>query len=548
MLWKALQQCAESDQSDAAFAEISRRQLIEDIWLAARQERNAWLAARGREGKVVDSRDESRGDRVAVQQRAGGRAGLVERLHALVEESEAAIGALRVAMAIQTMRLAFMLEQRGRNRVRKRVVRDAVMTVEREQPQVIVQLVRALCGVREQGAIGGIPDMLRSWQCTAQLVSAVVADPVVAVESVSWEQLKGQKRRRRRAMVKFRWAGTWQSVMGRSVIKWRQQIGKEKQHRAGALVGAAACGVLALKRTMWLRLVGNFWLGSSGSSDGWQIEKKKIRGDGSGEGAGDAVRYDWKCVRCGWGGCSMEAGSTSCRKCEWQCRHWCEVAEHSIGESEQQQDSVLSAQPIDRVISKATRRRMIQGRTVLQESVQQWHLDAWKGEVVKMVGEGLSAGRVDVRRLVIKAVDTVVGKEVDGVVMPRPRLSVAVPEWAAVQAGRAATQEAALEGAEAPKAPSGMKQSAVERWLAVASRVAVRRSDYKMFKVAVVVLYMRLEQRYGTEAEYYKIMDEQGCNGGCNGGGRMEGYVEEREMQIEFADMWAGDEDGVVEH
>ena len=93
-------------------------------------------------------------------------------------------------------------------------------------------------------------------------------------------------------MVKFRWAGTWQSVMGRSVIKWRQQIGKEKQHRAGALVGAAACGVLALKRTMWLRLVGNFWLGSSGSSDGWQIEKKKIRGDGSGEGAGDAVRYD----------------------------------------------------------------------------------------------------------------------------------------------------------------------------------------------------------------------------------------------------------------
>ena len=38
MLWKASQQCAESDQSDAAFAEISirRRQLIEDIWLAAR--------------------------------------------------------------------------------------------------------------------------------------------------------------------------------------------------------------------------------------------------------------------------------------------------------------------------------------------------------------------------------------------------------------------------------------------------------------------------------------------------------------------------------
>ena len=114
------------------------------------------MAARGRERKVVDSRDESRGDRVAVQQRAGGRAGLVEGLRAQVEEGEAAIGALRVAMVTgtQSMRLAFMLERRGRNRVRKRVVRDAVMTVEREQQQVIVRLVRALCGAREQGAVG----------------------------------------------------------------------------------------------------------------------------------------------------------------------------------------------------------------------------------------------------------------------------------------------------------------------------------------------------------------------------------------------------------
>ena len=129
MLWAVLQQCVESDQSDEALAEIGRRQLIEDTWLAVRHERNSWLDARGRDEKVVDSRDESRGDRVAAQQRAGGRAGLVERLHALVEESEAAIGTLRVAMVIQSMRLAFTLERRGRNRVRKRVARDAVMKV-----------------------------------------------------------------------------------------------------------------------------------------------------------------------------------------------------------------------------------------------------------------------------------------------------------------------------------------------------------------------------------------------------------------------------------
>ena len=64
-----------------------------------------------------------------------------------------------------------------------------------------------------------------------------------------------------------------------------------------------------------------------------------------------------------------------------------------------------------------------------------------------------------------------------------------------------------MEGAEAPKAPSGMTQSAAERWLAVVSRVAVRRCNYKMFKVAVAVLYMRLEQRYGTEEQYYEVTD-----------------------------------------
>ena len=48
-----------------------------------------------------------------MQQRAGGRAGLVERLHALVEGSEAAIGTLRVAIVIQSMRLASMLGREG---------------------------------------------------------------------------------------------------------------------------------------------------------------------------------------------------------------------------------------------------------------------------------------------------------------------------------------------------------------------------------------------------------------------------------------------------
>ena len=65
------------------------------------------------------------------------------------------------------------------------------------------------------------------------------------------------------------------------------------------------------------------------------------------------------------------------------------------------------------------------------------------------------------RNLVVNAVDTIVGKEVDGVVMPRPRLSVALPKWAAAQVGGAASEGAVLEAVleeavkteETPKAP-----------------------------------------------------------------------------------------------
>ena len=52
--------------------------------------------------------------------------------------------------------------------------------------------------------------------------------------------------------------------------------------------------------------------------------------------------------------------------------------------------------------------------------------------MVKVVEQGLYAeGRVDVRQLVMGAVDTAVGKEVDGVVLPRPKLRAAAQEWTA---------------------------------------------------------------------------------------------------------------------
>ena len=49
--------------------------------------------------------------------------------------------------------------------------------------------------------------------------------------------------------------------------------------------------------------------------------------------------------------------------------------------------------------------------------------------MVKVVEQGLCAeGRVDVRQLVMGSVDIAAGKEVDGVVLPRPKLRAAVQE------------------------------------------------------------------------------------------------------------------------
>ena len=52
--------------------------------------------------------------------------------------------------------------------------------------------------------------------------------------------------------------------------------------------------------------------------------------------------------------------------------------------------------------------------------------------MVKVVEQGLCAkGRADVRQLVMWAVDIAAGKEVDGVVLPRPKLRAATQEWVA---------------------------------------------------------------------------------------------------------------------
>ena len=77
-----------------------------------------------------------------------------------------------------------------------------------------------------------------------------------------------------------------------------------------------------------------------------------------------------------------------------------------------------------------------------------------KDEVVKVVEQGLGEGRVVVRQLVIGAVGSVVGRELDGIVLPKPLLSAAAMEWStkqektATKQGETTTKQLATIGSE----------------------------------------------------------------------------------------------------
>ena len=254
---------------------------------------------------------------------------------------------------------------------------------------------------------------------------------------------------------------------------------QERERRVRALVGAVACADATLQKRVWLRLVDSFWLQRNGEADGWRIERKKEGGDGRGEGKGDAIRYDWSCARCGWGGCSMEAGTIYCRKCEWQCEQWCAAAESQTLCSIAEMDQVIQSEPVGKIVGNRMMQRMGEVRQQMKNKIEQLRLDGWKGEVAKVVEKELGEGRVDVRRLVIGVMDGVVGRELDGVLLPKPLLSAAAIKYekadrkadkgADEKAAEGAVLEEALKTEEAPKVPvdgTGSLAAALARVLA----------------------------------------------------------------------------------
>ena len=136
----------------------------------------------------------------------------------------------------------------------------------------------------------------------------------------------------------------------------------------------------------------------------------------------------------------MEAGTIYCRKCEWQCEQWCAATESQTLCSITEMDQAIQSEPVGKIVGNRMMQRMGEVRQQMQNQIKQLQLDGWKGEVAKVVEKELGEGRVDVRQLVIGVMDRVVGRELDGVLLPKPLLSAATVEWPTKQGETAAKQ------------------------------------------------------------------------------------------------------------
>ena len=185
-------------------------------------------------------------------------------------------------------------------------------------------------------------------RCTMRVLVACWRDVALAAREragVPQEEPRMTKKMRRKqrakSMALARLIGCARLVAARPwlyrgvMVKWEIAVFERRSVRAEALVAATVPADELLCRRVWSRLVRRFWVDSrAGVGVGCEMEVEEKRGK-SGEGDGDSVVYDWSCTQCGWGGRLVEAGHSTCRKCEWQCLSWCEaVARIEIADDE----------------------------------------------------------------------------------------------------------------------------------------------------------------------------------------------------------------------
>ena len=117
----------------------------------------------------------------------------------------------------------------------------------------------------------------------------------------------------------------------------------------------------------------------------------------SGEGDGDSVVYDWSCTQCGWGGRLVEAGHSTCRKCEWQCLSWCEAVARIDVDDEELVQRMVQQRPTGRRVAAGVHRRTTEETRRLQGELVEQQSSGWRQmvEQTRRIGCGAAAGGQD---------------------------------------------------------------------------------------------------------------------------------------------------------
>ena len=193
------------------------------------------------------------------------------------------------------------------------------------------------------------------------------------------------------------WAGTRRETVTVLVRRWESVVRERNKRRVVALAAIAASAQTAIVRRVWLELVGRFWVDSRGGGGGGCEMEGEMERQKSGEGDGDSVVYDWSCTQCGWGGRLVEAGHSTCSKCEWQCLSWCEAATRIEMADDEMVGRMVQQRLMGRRVAAGVRRRMGEELRRLQGDLVEQQSCGWRQRVqqTRRIGSGAAAGGRD---------------------------------------------------------------------------------------------------------------------------------------------------------
>ena len=201
------------------------------------------------------------------------------------------------------------------------------------------------------------------------------------IEQMSSRECRRWRKACMRRLARAWWAGTRRETVTVLVRRWECVVRERNKRRVAALAAMAVSAQTAVVRRVWLELVGRFWVDSRGGGGGGCEMEVEVERQKSGEGDGDSVVYDWSCTQCGWGGRLVEAGHSTCSKCEWQCLSWCEAAARIEMADDEMVGRMVQQRPMGRRVAAGVRRRMGEEMRRLQGDLVEQQSCGWRQRV-----------------------------------------------------------------------------------------------------------------------------------------------------------------------